>query len=146
MTKKYESKYQSRHNPGKKVTLGQWMAELMCERKAQADENKELPRRFWIEKHKDKESYQKWQPYLKRQVYTAYRLIDKYGDEKVLQFIRNNRNIYSLTAKWVKDKLDQYQIPKVIKPDTDDTPVKYNENPTWSTDRIKKKSLYDKFD
>jgi hypothetical protein len=27
MTKKYESKYQSRHNPGKKVTLGQWMAE-----------------------------------------------------------------------------------------------------------------------
>ena len=79
MTKKYESKYQSRHNPGKKVTLGQWIAELMCERKAQADENKELPRRFWIEKHKDKESYQKWQPYLKRQVYTAYRLIDQYG-------------------------------------------------------------------
>ena len=53
MSRKYESKYQSRHNPGKKVTLGQWLAELMCERKAQADENKELPRRFWIEKHKD---------------------------------------------------------------------------------------------
>ena len=37
MSKKYESKYQSRHNPSKKVTLGQWMAELMCERKALAD-------------------------------------------------------------------------------------------------------------
>ena len=61
-------------------------------------------------------------------------------------YLRNNKNVYSLTPKWVKDKLDQYQIPKVIKPDTDDTPVKYNENPTWSTDRIKKKSLYDKFD
>lgn len=143
---KYEKKYISRHNPGgDSITSAQWLAEIMCERKAQADSNKELPNKFWSNAYQDKEFYKKWVPYLQRQVQTIYQLMNKSSEEQVLQALMSNRKIYSVLPKWSREYILNFKVkPKqVIK--EEDRPKIYK-NPKFDTNRTSKKNLLDRLE
>lgn len=110
------SRYPSRHRPNAFVTAGQYVAELMCERKAQS-EKKELPIRFWQEKKT------KWYRYFCFQVTTAYKMIRNHGEKKTLEAIKANNKIYSLKPRWVQDYVENFKM----KP-CQQVNVKYNIN------------------
>lgn len=106
----YKNKYPSRHKADAFVTVGEWIGEVMCERKA-IREGKELPQSFWLVSKKDNPNFKVWYDYLVRQIQTAYKLIKKHGEEKVLFTLKQNRGIYSLMPKWVNEKIEKTVVP-----------------------------------
>lgn len=116
----FEKKYQSRHKVDTFITVGQWVGEVMCERKAQR-EGSELPQAFWLSSYKDNPELKKWYDYLAMQITLAYKKIKKHGEEKLLLMLKRNRGIYSLGPKWVDEKIASTIVPKI-----DETKVEYD--------------------
>lgn len=140
-TNKYESKYPSRHKPGTYITVGQWLGELMCERKAMR-ETKELPMAFWLKIHEDKDLNKEWAKYLKTQTQQAYKLLNKFGEKQVVEAIKAKPTLYSLLPKWVVEYITNYEIPKIV-PKQENTEIKLKKNPTFRTQSFRKKGLMD---
>lgn len=137
----YESKYPSRHKPGTYVTVGQWLGELMCERKA-LRETKELPRAFWL-KMKENELNIKWSKYLKLQTQQAYKLIKEFGEDRVVESVTSHKTMYSLLPKWVKKYITDYKMKPKREPKKEEPKV-YKENPKVNTNtRFRKKNILD---
>lgn len=140
---KYEKKYPSRHKPGTYITVGQWLGELMCERKA-LKETKELPRAFWL-KMKENELNKKWSKYLKLQTQQAYKLIKEFGEERVVESVQSHKTLYSLLPKWVKTYITNYKMKPKPEPKKE-PPKEYKEKPTFNTETFKKKSILDRLE
>lgn len=142
--KKYEDKYPSRHKPGTYITVGQWLGELMCERKALRD-TKELPRAFWLKVHSDKELNQEWSNYLKVQTQQAYKLLKKFDEKQIIEAVKSKPTLYSLLPKWVIEYISNYKVK--AKPEVKNTETQQiNNNPTFKTDIPRKKGLLDKLE
>lgn len=92
----YESKY-----GGGWVTGRQYLAEMMCARKSQILDKKELPLKFW--------NNIVWQKEFKTQSMIASKLIESYTIETIFKVLRlpQAKNIYSLGAPWLKDMLEE---------------------------------------
>jgi hypothetical protein len=95
------SKYPSKYGKSRWVTAAQWLAELMCERRARA-ERKTLPPEFW------KDGF--WGAVYRQQVAAANRLMRRFdqdgsgtGAAAVSAFLRGERGrtCYSLAGAWV---------------------------------------------
>lgn len=138
---KYESKYPSRHKPGTYITVGQWLGELMCERKA-LRETKELPRAFWLKIHDDKVLNQEWSRYLKTQTQQAYKLLKKFGEKQVVEAVKAKSTLYSLLPKWVVEYISNFKIVEIVKKE-EEPQIKLKKNPTHRTQSFRKKGLID---
>src|SRR5687768_13944757 len=88
-----KSRYHSRYSEGF-VSGGQYVCELICERKAQSLK-KELPIRFW--------KLDEWASYFRSQINTAHKLIKKYDEKAVIRALNNPKakRIYSLRAPFL---------------------------------------------
>lgn len=90
----------------KQLTPAQWLAELMCERKAKS-ERKDLPVKFW-----DKKLYPEWAKEWVKQAIIANRLLKKYSFEAIVAALKNPKalKIYSLGAtKMLTPLIEQAQ-------------------------------------
>ncbi len=88
--------YPSKYSPDKFITEAQYIAEMICERRAESL-NKRLTVQFW--KHPE------WASYYKFQMMSINKLIPKYTGRVILQVLKRNKRIYSLNAKWVETKI-----------------------------------------
>ena len=76
---------------GEFVMPHQWVAEILVKRKATREEFV-LPDRFWL-------SNDDWAKEFSKQVQQAAKLIKKYSEEAVLNFVKNNPWKFSLFTK-----------------------------------------------
>ena len=99
------SKYPSRYSDGKKVTAAQYIAELICEKRAFKDK-KELPNNFW--------NLPQWKKIYKSQIFASYGLLKIYDELAVIRALKSKKSfkIYSLRAPHLDDiiKEEQRQI------------------------------------
>lgn len=122
--KKHTQNFKS-PSTGQLCTLPQYIAEVICIRKAEKANKGMLAFKFWNKKQKTE--YQ-------AQIVCANRLIDKYGQNAVLSFIQNNKHIYSLgfyqphkfVDELVKKELDAINN-KIVE---DKKPEEIKEKPT----------------
>ncbi len=86
-------KYESRYGGGQ-ITAAQFLAEIMCERKAAIDKN-DLPVKFW--------NNPKWKKFFCLQVIYANSLLKLYSDKAILSVLKDPRTkkIYSLRLEWL---------------------------------------------
>jgi hypothetical protein len=97
------SKYQS-PSTGEFCTCAQYIAEIMCTRMAQKDNQGTQAYKFW--------NTDKWKKVYQYQVVLANRLIKKYSEKSVSQAINSNelRRAYSLRHPKVDDVVRRYDI------------------------------------
>lgn len=83
------NKFQSKYSPGKSVSAGQYIAEIMCEKFAKT-KNKELSVQFW--KNPD------WAKHFKLQLFKAQSLLKLYSPSAIIRAINSKdaKYIYSL--------------------------------------------------
>lgn len=136
-TRRYESKY----SPGKFITGAQWLAELMCERKARHNK-KDLPPFFW----KDKE----WSKFLVHQVVVANRLFKAFPEKAIGRALRRKELslVWSLADKRVrpiikdeekklKFELEQQKVEQEsVPPPLDEVGKNGNERPIMDKNNI----------
>jgi hypothetical protein len=97
------SKYQS-PSTGDFCTCAQYVAEIMCTRMAQKDNQGTQAYKFW--------NTDKWQKVYQHQVILANRLIKKYSEESVSRAINSNalRRAYSLRHPKVDEVVRKHDI------------------------------------
>lgn len=106
---RYPSKYSDNY-----VTLPQYLAELMCERRA-ANLKIELPRFFW-------NTLQLWKQYYFYQLGIANRLVKQYDPGLILRAINELKYIYSLNIKKLIVLIKEYEkepaklVEEVVQP------------------------------
>jgi len=88
-----KSRYHSRYSETF-VHAGQYICELICERKAQSLK-KELPIRFW--------QLDEWKKYFRSQINTANALLKKYDEKSIIRALNQPKakKIYSLRAPFL---------------------------------------------
>lgn len=84
---------------GEYVLPHQWVAEVLVKRKADRAEYV-LPYKFWTENSE-------WTKEYRKQVQQAAKLINKYSEEAVLSFMKNNQWNYSLFSKLSLEKIQK---------------------------------------
>ena len=100
-------KYPSRYSPGKGVTAAQYIAELVCEKRA-ISLHRDLPIKFW--------NLPEWKGYYLYQIKLANKLLIEYNADSVIKGLNEIRNAYSLANPIVKKKikkLSQILTPEV---------------------------------
>lgn len=108
-TKCYPSKYSDDY-----ITLAQFLAETMCERRA-ASLKMELPRFFW-------KSAQLWKQYYFYQLTIAHSLVKAYDAGLIIRAVNELKYIYSLKIKKLTELIEQYEkepaklVEEVIQP------------------------------
>jgi hypothetical protein len=95
-----KSKYKS-PSSGEYCTAAQWLAETMCFRMAEKNNEGSLAHKFWNTK--------KWKKTYSWQVVCANRLIKKFGERTVISYIKKNKWIPSLGIKTLPDKLKKHK-------------------------------------
>jgi len=97
-----KSRYKSRYSPQGWVHCGQYVTELICEKKAKVDK-KELPLKFW--------ELPEWAKFYRSQIGSANKLLKKYGDHAVIAALHDNRTwkTYSLRASWLIPIIEEYK-------------------------------------
>lgn len=85
----HKTKFDSKYSPGKQVSAGQYIAEIMCEKFAKT-KGKELSIQFW--KNKD------WAKHFKLQLFKAQSLLKLYSPTAIIKAINSKdaKYIYSL--------------------------------------------------
>lgn len=85
-------KYPSRYSPNKQVTAAQYIAELICEKKAKINGGGDLPIQFW--------KLPKWASFYRQQIVTANGLLRIYSASAIVAALKSNAayNIFSLRA------------------------------------------------
>lgn len=112
------------------ITRAQYLAELMCFRKAMR-ENLTLPDRFW----KDK-TYASWTKYLQFQVRHASKLLLVYDWRSIIHVLTESPKAYSLSPAFVRDAIDKADShrgsygssPAVLDSHKEIEPVKWSSN------------------
>lgn len=104
------STYPSKFGVGRFVTAAQWLAELMCERRAR-QEGTGLPLQFWKTKP--------WDAVFRQQVAAAHRLLAQLdpgktglGAKALSIFLRSEagKDVYSLSAAWILPHLKKAHV------------------------------------
>lgn len=80
----------------------QFVAEVLVKRKAEREE-KHLPDKFWLDYHCE------WTKEFRKQVQQAAKLIKKYSEEALLNFVKNNKWNYSLFSKLSLERIEKEQ-------------------------------------
>ncbi len=107
-----KSRYPSRYSPDGWVHAGQYITELICEKKAKADDIGELPLKFWELKD--------WLKFYKYQITLANKLIKEYGEHVIISALKDKRmwKTWSLRSSFLKKVIEEYkekeQLAKVI--------------------------------
>jgi hypothetical protein len=91
-----KSKYKS-PSTGEYCTASQWLAETMCMRVAEKNNEGSLSYKFWNTK--------KWKKTYGWQVVCANRLMKQFCEETVISYIRDNKWILSLGIKTLPSKM-----------------------------------------
>jgi hypothetical protein len=132
-------KYQSPYSPDKKVTAAQYIAEIMCEKRA-ASFKTDLPVKFW--------NLPEWCKFYKKQIFLAYPLLKKYDERAIIKALRDDElwNVYSLGAKWIIPVIEKYE--KIVKQKDENTKnvVEINRKVNNTNIKWKKKSILDELD
>lgn len=109
-----KSSYPSIYSPGKFITFAQYVAELMCGRRAKF-EHTDLPAKFW-------ESSPKWKAYFTFQVLWANKLLKKYNEHVILASLKEMPYVFSLRLKPLNEKFEEVNkrmLSEVKKADLD---------------------------
>jgi len=86
---------------GEYCTVAQYIAEILIQRKAEADNKGSLAYKFWNKTQKKNYT---------RQVQAVSTLIGKFGESAVFDYIINtNRRVYSASPKWVKEAVEKHK-------------------------------------
>lgn len=126
---KYPSKYSDKY-----ITFAQYLAEIMCERRA-ADLKIDLPRFFWV-------SNKKWRQYFLYQVRLANELAKEYHPALLIRAV-NEIKVYSLKVARIRERLEQMKNePQPIEEHIDKPPENINPSGVF----IRKKGLLGKLD
>ena len=104
-----KSRYPSRYSPRGWVSAYQYVAELVCEKKAQQDCG-ELPIKFW--------DLTEWRNFYRYQITLASSLIKQYGEDCVIAALRDSRSYktYSLRSSFLKSIIEEYRSQKDSEP------------------------------
>ena len=87
---------------GEYCTVAQYIAEILIQRKAEADNKGSLTYKFWNKTQRKNYT---------RQVQAVSTLIGKCGEPAVFDYIINtNRRVYSASPKWVKEAVEQHRL------------------------------------
>lgn len=88
--------YPSKYSNGKTVSAAQYIAELICERKAKK-QKKDLHYRFWLS--------EEWEKEYKGQIAAAHKLLKKYDAAAIIEALNSIQGIkiYSLRAPHLDD-------------------------------------------
>ena len=100
------SRYKS-PSTGDYCTGAQYIAEMMCQRMAEKDNEGSLAYKFWNTK--------KWQKTYQLQVIAANRLVEKYEERAIIAALKSKRGlkIYSLRFPTLKAMIEeQVEVPK----------------------------------
>lgn len=97
------NKYRSRYSPNKLVTAGQYILELICEKRAQYL-GRDLPIQFW--------KLPEWATYFQSQTRKCHKLLTKYHPDSIILALKDKRayKIYSLHAPWLISIIEEYNI------------------------------------
>lgn len=90
-------KYSSSYSPGKLVTAAQYIAELICERRATSLQ-RNLPIHFW--------KFKEWKQYYLYQIRLTYPLLEKYDEKAIIDAVRNDK-AFSLKNPWLIRKIQK---------------------------------------
>ena len=92
------SKYTS-PSTGEYCSAAQYVAELICQRQADREKLGTLPYKFW--------NKSKWKTKYIRQVASANKLINEFGEGPVISFIKSKagNRVISLNPKFVKEQI-----------------------------------------
>jgi hypothetical protein len=95
-------KFISRYSNNKEVSAAQYIAELICEKKAKLDK-KDLHYKFWLNKE--------WSKFYRNQIGTANLLVKKYNPIAIVKALQDNRTskTYSLRAPFLKPIIEEHQ-------------------------------------
>lgn len=97
------SKYRS-PSTGDYCTPAQYIAEIICQKQAKQEKVGTLPYKFW--------NLPKWKKIYIRQVSLANKLINEYGEEAVIKFVKSSagKNTISLGARNVKKEIEKIKF------------------------------------
>ena len=133
-----KSNYPSRYSPKGWVSSYQYVAELICEKKAQQD-RKELPIKFW--------EIKEWRSFYRYQITLATSLVKKYGAEPVISALRDRRcyRTYSLRAPFLKPIIEEYHKKQEEEKASrqDDTSYDCDDKENFSSNNNKRSILSD---
>jgi hypothetical protein len=139
-----KSKYPSRYSPNGWVHAGQYITELICEKKART-EGKELPLKFW--------ELKEWLKFYKYQITLANKLIKEYGEHVIISALNDKRmwkcysrmwKCYSLRSPFLKKVIEEYKDKEeVAKKIAQKIEYDFSEKKTFESNN-KKKSIISK--
>ena len=115
------SKYQS-PSTGEYCTCAQYVAEIMCTRMAQKENEGTRAYKFW--------NTEKWKKTYQHQVVLANRLIKKYSTKAIVRAVnsRELKSVYSLRYPKIESVIQKYQ--KIIEQeDSQSTIIEVKEDP-----------------
>jgi len=94
-------KYTSKYSPGKKVTPGQYITELICEHRASTLQTR-LPIKFWRLKG--------WDDYYKVQIKLANSLLKKYDSISIIRALQDKRTekLFSFNNQQLEKIIQEY--------------------------------------
>lgn len=122
----------SKFSPDREIREDQYIAEILCENRAARLKIK-LPLKFW--------EIPEWAKFFVFQIRFVGPKIKKHGFNKVLSFVKK-KYIYSLSAKWIDQALDEYKYNDDIGPDE----VKFVDLTTKSVGVVNKKKNFNYLD
>lgn len=86
---------------GEYCTIGQYIAEILVQRKAERENVGSLSYKFWNKTQKKEYT---------RQVQSVSKLISTFGESAVFDYIINiSKRVYSASPKWVKDEIAKHK-------------------------------------
>lgn len=129
-----KSKYPSKYSD-KFITFAQYLAEIMCERRA-VDLNVDLPRFFWS-------SSKEWRQYFLYQVRLANELSKEYSPALLIRVV-NEVKVYSLKVKRLRARLEEMKNETPLPVEEVVQPPQENSHPSGVF--IRKKGLLGKLD
>ena len=123
---------------GEYCTVAQYIAEILIQRKAEADNKGSLAYKFWNKTQKKNST---------RQVQAVSTLIGKFGESAVFDYIINtNKRVYSASPKWVKEAVEKHKsvLDRRPKQNIEVTEVSRNNTESQPRKTFGKKTLFSK--
>jgi len=101
--------YPSKYSNGKTVSAAQYIAELICERKAKK-QKKDLHYRFWLS--------EEWEKEYKGQIAAAHKLLKKYDAASIVEALNSSQGvkIYSLRAPHLEGIISKVSESRAKRP------------------------------
>lgn len=95
-------------NTGQDITPAAYIAEVVCQKKAESENNGTLPKSYW--------NNPKYKAHFKSQIVKASQLLKKYSVSAITNALKHNK-CWSLRVKWLEDviKREQRKIDEEVK-------------------------------